>query len=98
MILIYNGHVISGRPEEIKEFLMLTAPTTVGGGINSSNLGCEFTPDYVGYYHGHPISTLDDDALREAMYAAHLDKMYDVENMTRDEMLNVIQQYCSNLK
>lgn len=98
MILIYNGHVISGRPEEIKEFLMLMTPTTVGGGINSSNLGCELTPDYVGYYQGHPISTLDDDTLREAMYAAHLDKMYDVENMTRDEMLNVIQQYCSNIK
>ena len=94
MVLFYNGHVISGRPEEIREFLILMSPTTVGGSINSSNFSCEPTPDYEGYYQGHPVSTLDEDALREAMYAAHLDKLCDVETMTRDEMLNFIQQYC----
>lgn len=99
MILLYNGHVISGRPEEIKEFLILTSPTTVGGSINSSNLGCELIPDCEAYYQGKPISMLDDDTLRDAMYEAHLDKLCDVENMTRDEMLSFIQKYCNlNLK
>lgn len=99
MVLFYNGHIISGRPEEINEFLTLVTPTTVSGSANSLNSGCQIISDCEAYYQGKPISILDDDTLREAMYEAHLDKLCDVETMTRDEMLSFIQKYCNlNLK
>ena len=34
MILNWNGHIITGTPQEIDEFLKLNQPTVVGGSLN----------------------------------------------------------------
>lgn len=45
------------------------------------------------FYHGKSIYDLNEDELREAMAYERLDKLCDIETMTREEMIKFLDAY-----
>lgn len=106
MNLYYEGHRLSGTPAEIAEFIKLITPVSITATMSDKELEQYFphvdnietitvpnNNNYTLYFRGKSIYDMDAGELREAMAYEHLDKLCDIETMTREEMIKFLDSY-----
>lgn len=78
MTLNFNGHVVSGTPEEINEFIGLNTPTTASSNANNHYVVPESKPQFI-YTVVHYRINCDLDQIEDTIYNSYTDKVHAIE-------------------